>query len=225
VLPIAELVRALAQRGVDVLVDGAHAPGMVALDVQALGAAYYTGNCHKWLCAPKGAAFLWVRRDLQAQVRPLAISHGANAQRRDRSRFRLELDWVGTDDPSAFLSVPAALDFMGALLPGGWDELRARNHALALQGRRVLMRALGIDAPAPESMIGSLASVPLPDADYDVTRLPVDPLQAALFERHRIEVPVHGWPAPPRRLVRISAQAYNRPEQYAALANALLELS
>ena len=124
VFPAAQIVAALAQRGVDTLVDGAHTPGMLALDIGAINAAYYTGNAHKWLCTPKGAAFLHVRADRQERIRPLVISHGANSPRGDRSLYRLEADWGGTADPTAFLTIPAALDFMAGLLPGGWAELQ-----------------------------------------------------------------------------------------------------
>lgn len=223
VFPIAELVAGLRQRGVETLVDGAHAPGMLPLELAQLGAAYYTGNLHKWICAPKGAAFLYVRRELQGGLRPPVLSHGANAPRTDRSRFRLEFDYMGTDDPSAFLSVPACLRFLGGLFPGGFAELYRRNRALVLAGRALLCRALALDPPAPESMIGSLASVPLPRgrADRPTSYFAYDPLQQALFERHRIEVPVFTWPAPPRRLLRISAQAYNESAEYEALVGAL----
>jgi len=223
VFPIAELVRELRARGVETLVDGAHAPGMLPLDLGALAPAYYTGNLHKWVCAPKGAAFLYVRPDLQSAIRPPVLSHGANSPRTDRSRFRLEFDFTGTDDPTAFLCVPECLRFLGSLFAGGWEELRRRNRELVLRARALLCDALGTPAPAPEAMIGSLATVPLPPG-RDGARpdaFALDPLQRTLFEQHRIEVPVFPWPAPPRRHLRVSAQAYNELAEYEALAGAL----
>jgi isopenicillin-N epimerase len=222
VFPIERLVRRLAERGVDALVDGAHAPGMLALDLRSLGAAYYTGNLHKWVAAPKGSAFLHVRADRREGVRPPVISHGWASPRTDRSRFLLEFGWTGTDDPSAWLATPDAIAFLGGLLPGGWTALRERNRALLLEGRRTLLAALGVPPPAPESMLGFLASVPLPDGAPDAPETAFgDPLQTALVERHRIQVPVVAWPEAPRRLVRISAHAYNEPAEYERLAAAL----
>lgn len=226
VLPIARIVGALRDRGVETLVDGAHGPGMLPLDLDGLGAGYYTGNCHKWLCAPKGAGFLHVRRDLQPSVRPVAISHGANAAVQDRSRFLLEFDWTGTDDPTPMLAVPEALRVMAGLLPGGWDALRRHNRALVLDGRDRLCAALGVAPPCPDEMIGSLAALPLPDGDGapPASALYADPLQDRLLGDFRIEVPVIPWPSPPRRLIRISAQAYNVPADYRRLADALRSL-
>jgi isopenicillin-N epimerase len=226
VLPLERLVKEVQARGIDVLVDGAHAPGMVALNLDSLGATYYTGNLHKWVCAPKGAAFLHVRGDRREDVRPLVISHGANARPVKRSRFHLEHDWTGTRDPSAWLSVPAALREIESMVEGGWDEVRQRNRELVLVGRDILCDALAIEAPCPDSMIGSLASLPLPDGDSgSVNELfPFDKLQDRLLKDYRIEVPVIAWPAPPRRLVRISAQLYNGRWQYEALAEALVDI-
>jgi len=224
VLPVATLVRAYRERGIDVLVDGAHAPGMLDLDLRSLQPTYYTGNCHKWVCAPKGAALLFVTRERQAGVRPLTISHGANSPRTDRTRFRLEFDFTGTLDYTPYLCVPAAIDSMGTLFPGGWAELRAHNRDLARAGRDVLCRALGCSPPAPDAMLGSLAAVPLPDATEPSSPSGLDPLHVGLFERCRIEVPVMPWPAWPRRLLRISAQAYNTRAQYEWLADALVAL-
>jgi len=223
VFPIERLVAELQERGVDVLVDGAHAPGMVPLDIEQIGAAFYTGNCHKWICAPKGAAFLHVRRDRQDGIHPLVISHGAALPIPARSRFQLEFDWVGTDDPTAFLSVPAALRLLGSLVPGGWDEVRARNRALACEGRKLLCDALDIAPPCPEEMLGSLAALPIADGDGTAPTwvLGTDPLQDELLLKHDIEVPILPWPARPKRLVRVSAQLYNRIDDYAQLARAL----
>ena len=221
IFPIERLVAALAERGIDTLVDGAHAPGMIDVDLERLGASYYTGNGHKWLCAPKGCGFLHVRRDRQPAIRPLAISHGANSPRTDRSRFRLEFDWAGTHDPTPYLCVPDAIRCLGSLLPGGWPAVRAANRRLALEARRTLCAALGAAAPAPESMVGALATVPLPDGEGGPGGRSNAPLQRTLFDRHRIEVPVFTWPAAPKRLIRVSAQLYNRIDQYEALAQAL----
>jgi isopenicillin-N epimerase len=226
VMPVERLVPALRERGIETLIDGAHAPGQVALDLDALGAGYATGNAHKWLCTPKGAAYLWVRRDLQPGLRPTTISHGANDRRTDRSRFRIEFDWQGTIDPTAILSIPAALAFLGGLFPGGIAELRARNHALALAGRDAVLAAIGGKPAAPDAMLGAMATIQLPDSEGG---RPVElksafdtlPLQSRLYAEHRVEVPVVQWPSAGRRAVRISAQAYNTLDDYRRLAAAL----
>jgi isopenicillin-N epimerase len=228
VFPLEVLIPELRARGVEVLVDGAHAPGMLPLDLRALGADYYTGNCHKWLCAPKSAGFLVVRRDLQEQVRPAVISHGANAPVEPRARFRLEFGWTGTRDPTPALAVPEALRFLSGLVPGGWPEIMRRNRALALEGRRRIAASLAAELPCPDEMIGSLAALPVPELaglpPAPTSALEPDPLQEALFREHRIEVPVLGCPAHPGRLLRISAQLYNRIEDYERLAAALAQL-
>ena len=221
VMPAEEIVRKLNERGVDCLVDGAHAPGQLDLKLDELGAAYYTGNCHKWMCTPKGSALLHVRRDRQQQIRPLAISHGSNSTRRDRSRFRLEADWTGTSDPTPYLCVPAAIKEMGSLYPGGWDDLRTKNRELALLGRNMLLDATGGTAPCPDEMISHLATILLPEDNTPHEGLYEDPLQEALIADHSIQVPVMRWPALSARCLRISAQAYNSPAQYEHLANAL----
>lgn len=223
VMPVRQLIREVRTRGVEVLVDGAHAPGMIDLDLEGLGAAYYTGNCHKWLCAPKGAAFLNVREDLRPTVRPLVISHGANASSSRRSRFHLEHDWTGTCDPSAWLSVPSAITGLAAMVEGGWTEIRKRNHALAVAARELLCRALDVESGCPSSMIGSMAVVHLPDSNGGEKEdaFSRDALQNELYREWGIEVPVIPWPSPPARLLRVSAQLYNSLEQFEYLAEAL----
>jgi isopenicillin-N epimerase len=222
ILPIERMVAELRRRGVETLVDGAHAPGMVSVDLRALGAAYYSANCHKWICAPKGSAFLWVRRDRQADIHPLTISHGATGVRPGRSRFRLEFDWQGTLDPTAWLTVPKAIAYMGSLVSGGWPALMARNRALALAARELLCAAAGSAPPSPDGMIGSLASIVLPNSPTVETGWRIrDPIQGRLFDDWGIELPIMRWPAPPKRLLRISVQLYNTPGQYVHLAEAL----
>jgi isopenicillin-N epimerase len=222
IFPVERIVAELNARGIDTLIDGAHAPGMLPLDLDAIGAAYYTGNMHKWVCAPKGAAFLYVRENRRATVRPTSISHGASSDRRDRSRYLIEFDWTGTDDPTAILSVPESLRVIGSLVDGGWPEIRRRNHALALQARDILIDALQIEKPAPDEMLGSMAAVPLPNSPHTTHSLfGNDPIQDVLFDKYRIEVPVMLWPRAPKRVLRVSAQLYNERSEYERLAEAL----
>ena len=229
ILPVRELVAELDRRGIDTLVDGAHAPGMVPVDLESLGAAYWTGNGHKWLCGPKGSAVLWVRADRREPIHPLVVSHGANEPLIDRTRFRAEFDWTGTVDPTGFLSLPAAIGWMGASAPGdgGWPEVMAANHALALAGRDRIAAALGVEPPAPDSMLGSMAALPIPGLrDEDAA----EALGRALEFEDGIQVPIGGWPVraawagdgPERVLLRISAQRYNEPSDYDRLAEALV---
>ena len=228
VLPIERVVAELAKRGVETLVDGAHAPGMLPLDVEAIGAAWYTGNCHKWICAPKGAAFLHVREDLQERTRAVVTSHAENAGRADRPLLHQRFDWTGTHDPTAFLSVPAAIDFMATLAKGGWPQLMADNRALAVAGLGVLQQELGLEPIVPVEMLGSMATVCLPAMrKLPPSRSPlVLPFQDELLRRYRIEVPVFPSPLDPNeQMLRISAQRYNGLEDYHRLALAIRKLT
>jgi isopenicillin-N epimerase len=210
VLPIARLVNELRTRGVDTLVDGAHAPGMVPLRLSELGAAYYTGNAHKWLCAPKGAAFLHVRRDLQAQLHPNVISHGYT------TGFHAEFDWPGTFDPTPWLCIPEALRFIGGLLPAGWPQVMAVNRALTLKARALMLESSGVDLPCPDAMIGSMASIPLPAAAAGTAAYRLDCQGLHDWFRERgVETWFHPHPLP---LLRISAQLYNDLDQFKQLA-------
>jgi isopenicillin-N epimerase len=224
IFPLQALVQALAERGVDTLVDGAHAPGMIPLNLKDIGATYYTGNCHKWMCAPKGAAFLVVQGNRQSQIRPLTISHGANSPRTDYSRFQLEFGWTGTQDPTPYLCIPAVLEFMNAQLPqGGWQAVMDRNRVLALQARQLLAEALSQPLPCPDKMVGAIATIPLPQSfgPPQLSSTGIDTLQDWLWEKYHIEVPIVPWANSPQKFVRISAQLYNHLDHYRYLAEAL----
>jgi isopenicillin-N epimerase len=213
VLPVERLVAACRAVGAQVLVDAAHAPGMLAMDVAALGADWVTGNAHKWLYAPKGCAFLWAAPAAQVGLHPTTISHGLN------QGFTAEFDWVGTRDPSAWLSVGAALDFYAAM---GDGAIRGYMHGLACEAAGMIAATLGTEVGAPPAMLGAMASIALP---------PMAPaslagalrVHDALWDEHRIEVPVMAFGE--RLWVRISAQIYNGIEDYRTLASALRRMA
>jgi isopenicillin-N epimerase len=228
VFPIETIVRELDRLGVDTLVDAAHAPGQVPVDVRALAAAYWTGNGHKWLCGPKGAGVLHVREDRRAGVRPLVTSHGRNDPRSDRPTLWKEFDWQGTGNPTPFLALPGSIELVGSLQPGGWPALMAANRAMVLAGRDLINARLGLEQIVPDSMVGSMAAIALPIAPDEAT---TEALTNALATEDRIEVPVGPFPvraarepgaAPTAALLRLSAQRYNEPGDYEHLADALV---
>jgi isopenicillin-N epimerase len=225
VFPVARIVRELEARGVDTLVDGAHAPGMLPLRIAALRPAYYTGNLHKWVCAPKGAAFLWARADRQAGLHPAVISHGHNTPRPGYGAFQDRFDWAGTFDPTAWLCVGEAIRWMGSRLPGGWPELMRRNRALTRQARRLLCDRLGVAPPCPEAMLGSMATLPLPERFQGRPKAgKLDAEQLRLYDEFGLEVPLSRCGRPERRYFRISAQLYNSLADYRRLAAAMAAL-
>jgi isopenicillin-N epimerase len=220
IYPIQDIVAALEPE-IPVLVDGAHGPGQVPLAIDDLGASWYTGNLHKWVCAPKGAAFLHSRHDRIAMTVPTVISHGYNAPvEGPEDRYRLLFDWLGTDDPSAWAVIPEVLRLVGALETGGWEAIMKRNHDLALEGRSIIADAVGTELPAPDEMLGAMASVILPDTTGPPPGGDLSPLMHELLDQGFATV-VMNWPEWPRQLLRISAHLYNIPDDYRALAEVL----
>ena len=211
ILPVATVVARCRAAGARVLVDAAHAPGMIALDIPGLGADWVTGNMHKWLFAPKGAGVLWASPAAQRDLHPTVISHGLGLG------FAAEFGWVGTRDPTAWLSVPAALDFYCAM---GGEKIRAHIHDLACRAADRLAASWRTEVGAAHSMLGAMAAIRLPVA-APATREAAAAIHDRLLARHRIEVPV--IPFADRLWVRISAQIYNGIEDYDRLAAAIAE--
>ena len=221
-MPFERMVQELESNGVAVMLDAAHGIGMVPLSLDELGASYTTSNCHKWLCAPKGSAFLHVRKDRQHLIHPLTISHGMTFPLGDTTRFRHEFDWTGTRDYSAACSIPYTIEAMGNMIDGGWPAIMKHNHDLAIEGRRILCERLGIHAPCPDEMIACIATLELPSGGgAGIPLHEPDPLHKVLQDTYGIQVPVWSWESPKGRYIRISAQLYNHVDEYHYLANAL----
>ena len=220
VFPVAALCASARAAGITTLIDGAHAPGQIALDLGEVGADFYTGNCHKWMCAPKGAAFLHVRPQWQAGVQATVVSWGYVAGEgghtgfdayTGRSTLERRLQWQGTRDLAAFLSVPEAIAWQAR---HGWPAWNERCHALACESLHRVLACNGLKPIAPDAAYGQMVPIPVRTADADA-------LRHRLFEQHHIEVPVtqHGS----HTFVRLSVQAYTTPADLAALETALAE--
>jgi isopenicillin-N epimerase len=225
IFPVEEILAILQAKGIRVLVDGAHAPGMLPLHLEALGADFYIGNCHKWICSPKGTALMHVRKDRQAEVHPMIISHYNDMDESGPSHWCNQFFWDGTRDYSNQLCIGTAINQMASLHPEGWEGIRSHNHELVWQAANELASELDFELPAPRSMLGSILTMPMPDGEPAPRRFHAHPpLKDLLFERYRIEVPVFMFPAAPRQWLRISAQLYNHITQYRYLGEALREI-
>jgi isopenicillin-N epimerase len=213
IFPVRELSSLCRAAGARVLIDGAHGPGMLSLDIPSIGADWYVGNCHKWLMAPKGSAFLWVNPARQVDLHPLVISHGYGRG------FAAEFDWTGTRDPTAWLAVPAAIDFHNQI---GGPSLRERNAQLARESATLLATHWKTERGSADLLTGSMAAVRLPLRGVASPERAQE-LRAQLFEVQRIEVAITAFA---RSLwTRISAQAYNEPADYERLAQAFQPLT
>ena len=222
IFPVEKIVPVFKNKGIDVFVDGAHAPGMLDLNIDAIGADYYVGNCHKWICSPKGSAVLVVRSDKQKNVQALQISHIY-----DRSKeWAKQFFWPATDDYTNYLSVPEAIKFMGNLFPGGWKELREHNKGLILHARKSISRIFETGLPVPDSMTGSIGNICIGKAELPPYGFNfIHPVQEQLYSKYKIEVPIIVFPREnPMLWVRPAAQAYNDVSQYEYLAEALKEI-
>lgn len=214
VLPARDIVASARARGIMTLVDGAHAPGSIDLAVDQLGADAYTANLHKWVCAPKGCAFLAVREKLAATTHPLATSHFLG------EGFTREFDWQGTRDFSAWLCAPLAIDFFERF---GWDRVRAHNHGLATWAQQRLCESWQVEplSPMDGSMLSSMAAVRLPSGVQDRFESPAA-LQAELYDKHRIEIPIIDWRG--RWHCRVSCHLHTAPSLIERLEQVVLGL-
>ncbi len=235
VLPIATIIGELRRRGITTMVDGAHAPGAVDLSIEALGADYYIGNAHKWLCAPKGAGFLHARpaarkRDREpCELQPPAVSHGYNTEGPMCNRFHDAFDFPGTIDPSPWCCVGTAIEFL-IDLTGDLSQMMESNGKMASEGADLLEQQCGLRRIAPPSMNGPMVALKLPDDPFhdnrDGTTSP-DPslrLHMWLRDEYGVQVPVYYFPGAPQRLLRISAHVYNSLHDYQRIADAINEL-
>ena len=228
VFPVERIVQAVRARGVEVLVDGAHAPGQIPLDIASLAPTYYTGSCHKWLNTPKGSGFIYAERGRQGSLKPLALSCRVHETRADRKAFLCDFDYVGTGDYTANLVIPDVIEHVAAQQPGGWDALMARNHEMVIAGARLVRERCGLEASAPDEMFGSMYGLLLPeDPAPGRARVYEDPIWDALRGRHGLQVPVWSLPGEGARagarIMRVSAQMYNGLRDFEKLAGALEE--
>jgi isopenicillin-N epimerase len=220
IMPVKEIVQAAKARGIESFLDGAHTPGQIDLDIGDLDPTYYAASCHKWLATPKGTGFLYTSPSKQDGFKPMVLSCREHEKRTDRKAYLCDFDYTGTNDYTGNLVVPVSIAHMGAQLPGGWDELRQRNHDLVVHGAGLVCEAIGIEQVVPESMIGSMVGIPLPGV-CEPGSLMGEGLWDRLYLNHGIQVPVWDLPGVHGRVMRVSGQLFNTVGDFELLAGAL----
>tara|TARA_R110002072_G_scaffold42064_1_gene117322 strand:+ start:28222 stop:29454 length:1233 start_codon:yes stop_codon:yes gene_type:complete len=227
VMPAKEIVQLAKARGIDIFLDGAHTPGQIDLDIGDLDPTWYAASCHKWLACPKGSAFIYTSPNRQDGFKPMILSCREQDERHDRRAFLNDFDYVGTNDYTGNLVVPVAIAHMGAQLPGGWDQLRQRNHDLVIEGANLICDRLGIEQSVPHSLIGTMVGIPLPGVcQVNEPSMPGGVMGEALWDRlylkQAIQVPIWELTGVHPKIMRISAQLYNTIADYERLADALI---
>ena len=215
IFPVHEIVQRARAAGIITIIDGAHVPGQISLNLDALGADFYGGNLHKWLCAPKGAGFLYARPEMQSVIKPLVVSWGYESETPGPTAFVDHHEWWGTRDIAAFLSVPAAIQFQQ---DHDWTQVRRECHELAKDAQRRVCDLTGIPPlhSKSDNWFAQLTAAPLP-ADTNLVAL-----KARLYDEYRVEVPLIAWKD--KKLIRISIQGYNSIEDVDCLLRALKNL-
>lgn len=220
IMPVKAIVEEAKRRGIATFLDGAHTPGQIDLHIGELDPTWYAASCHKWLMCPKGTGFIYASPNRRDGFKPMVLSCRVHEHRPERAAFLCDFDYTGTNDYTGNLVIPVAIEHMGAQLPGGWDELRRRNHDLVVRGAAIVCEAIGIEQRVPESMIGSMVSIPLPGA-CEASNLLGEGLWDRLYLNHGLQVPVWDLPGVCARMTRVSAQLFNTIEDYERLGEAL----
>jgi len=210
--PVEEVIQFAKEKKILTIIDGAHVPGHISLDIKKLDADIYTGACHKWMCTPKGVSFLYVRKEVQEDIHPLVVSWGWESENPGPSEFLDWHEWQGTRDMSAFLTIPAAVKF---LEEHNWLEVARKCREQVLQTRNQFLDLLSISPPCPDSWLCQMASIPLPIEDADT-------FKRTLMEKYHIQVPVFRWQG--KTYLRYSIQGYNSEDDLEKLLIAVKEI-
>ncbi len=224
IMPVEEIIELLHKKNITVIIDGAHAPGMIPLHIDTLKADYFVGNCHKWICSPKGSAIMYVAPHLQQNFYPLVISHYNDMNEGSTKHWSNQFFWDGTHDYSSYLCIKDAIETMPSIIEGTWTDIQKQNRELVLKAGKYIANKLQAEVPVPDTMVGSILNIPLPDGNIPSTKFHTNTvLQNILFKKYNIEAPIFNFPAAPKQWLRISAQLYNSIEQYEYLCDCLLQ--
>jgi len=225
IFPIKKIIEILHRKNIQVIVDAAHAPGMIDFNIDELDADYFIANCHKWICSPKGSAFVYVNPRHQENFKPIYYSFFNDWEIDTPYHWSNQFIWEGTRDYSPYLSVKDALDYLPTIVDGKWNTIKSHNRNLVYNTATMIADKLSVSLTAPKEMLGSIINIPMPmDIVPRIKFNYYTDLKSQLFDKYKIEVPCMLFPAAPNQYLRISAQLYNSMEQYEYLADCLLDM-